>query len=209
MDAPCFIRVVVLPDGGRLLTYFDITDAKRREAELRETLDQQTATTDVLQVINGSPGDLAPVFDLIADKAMQTCDADFRRHRNLAGRQFRSCLAAQSARRCQGVSSRATPVSPGPRSGFARVARETGYLHFPDLRASELYRENDPLIRALVELGGARTGLTVPLVRDERGARDPGCFSPGGQTVFGQADRFPAEFRDAGDDRDGKCAPAA
>ena len=46
------------------------------------------------------------------------------------------------------------------------MARETGYLHFPDLRVSKLYRENDPMIRALVELGGARTGLTVPLVKD-------------------------------------------
>ena len=156
---------VVLPDGGRLLTYFDITDAKRREAELRETLDQQTATTEVLQVINNSPGDLAPVFDLIAEKAMQTCDAAF------AG------IGIWQNDTFEVVSQRNLPpgvrdfvarnaVSPGPRSGIARVARETGYLHFPDLRTSELYRENDPMIRALVELGGARTGLTVPLVRD-------------------------------------------
>src|SRR3954452_17999636 len=156
---------VVLPDGGRLLTYFDITDGKRREAELRETLDQQTATTEVLQVINNSPGDLAPVFDLIAEKAMQTCDAAFAgigiwqndnfevvSQRNLPP-QVRDFVAHNA-------------VSPGPRGGIARVARETGYLHFPDLRTSELYRAKDPLIRALVELGGAHTGLTVPLVRD-------------------------------------------
>jgi GAF domain-containing protein len=158
-------RGVVLPDGGRLLTYFDITDGKRREAELRETLDQQTATTEVLQIINNSPGDLAPVFDLIAEKAMQTCDAAF------AG------IGIWQNGTFEVVSQRNLPpgvrdfvarnaVSPGPRGGIARVADETGYLHFPDLRISKMYRKNDPMIRALVELGGARTGLTVPLVRD-------------------------------------------
>jgi signal transduction histidine kinase/GAF domain-containing protein/FixJ family two-component response regulator/HPt (histidine-containing phosphotransfer) domain-containing protein len=158
-------RGIVLPDGGRLLTYFDITDGKRREAELRETLDQQTATTEVLQVINNSPGDLAPVFDLIAEKAMQTCDAAF------AG------IGIWRNDSFEVVSQRNLPlgvrdfvernaVSPGPRGGIARVAHETGYLHFPDLRISKGYRENDPMIRALVDLGGARTGLTVPLVRD-------------------------------------------
>src|SRR3954447_14658641 len=156
---------VVLPDGGRLLTYFDITEAKQREGELRETLEQQTATTEVLQVINNSPGDLAPVFDLIAEKAMQTCDAAF------AG------IGIWQNDTFEVVSQRNLPpgvrdfvarnaVSPGPRGGIARVARETGYLHFPDLRVSKLYRKNDPMIRALVDLGGARTGLTVPLVRD-------------------------------------------
>ena len=156
---------VVLPDGGRLLTYFDITDGKRREAELRETLDQQTATTEVLQGINNSPGDLAPIFDLIAEKAMRTCDAAF------AG------IGIWQNDTFEVVSQRNLPpgvrdfvehnaVSPGPRGGIARVAREMGYLHFPDLRVSKLYRENDPMIRALVELGGARTGLTVPLVKD-------------------------------------------
>lgn len=157
---------VVLPDGGRLLTYFDITESKRREAELRETLEQQTATTEVLQTINGAPGDLAPVFDLIATRVAQVCDAAFSgigvwrddvfevvSQRNLPV-PVREFLESQ-------------PVSPGPRGGFARVAKETGFLHFADLRASRLYRENDPLIRALVELGGARSAITIPLVRED------------------------------------------
>ena len=157
---------VVLPDGGRLLTYFDITDAKRHEAELQENLGQQTATTEVLQTINSSPGDLAPVFDLIADRAARVCDAAFAGIGVWRGDVFE--VASQGnlpAPVREFLTSHA--VTPGPRSGFARVAREIGFVHFADLQTSRLYREGDPIIRALVDLGGARTGVTIPLVRDD------------------------------------------
>jgi PAS domain S-box-containing protein len=157
---------VVLPDGGRLLTYFDITEAKHHETELQEALEQQTATTEVLQTINSSAGDLAPVFDLIADRATQVCDAAY------AGIGiWRDDVFEITSQRNLPVPVReflgSHTVSPGPRSGFTRIANEDGFLHFADLQDSKLYCDGDPIIRTLVDLGGARTAVTIPLVRGD------------------------------------------
>ena len=135
-------------------------------AETREALRAQQATAEVMQVINASSGDLAPVFQAMLDKAMALCGAEIGGLGTWWGDRF-SFVAAL------GVSKPFTDfianneVSPGPRSAFLQVARDKGYVQFEDLAASPLYAAGDPLSRAVVDLDGGRTTLTVPLVRDD------------------------------------------
>ena len=134
--------------------------------ETREALEQQTATAEVLGVINASPGDLAPVFDAILEKAMTLCGAAFGLANSFDGERFH--LAGEN-----GVPSAFAewrkhnrPVF-GPGTGPARILAGENVVHTIDLMELEAYRNGDPNLRVLVELGGARTHLIVALRKDD------------------------------------------
>jgi GAF domain-containing protein len=149
-----------------------IADLQRANAEMQQRLDEaqarEAATAEVLGVINSSPGDLAPVFDAMLDKAMRLCDAAFGglgiwrddRFQWIADRGLPAPFAEY-------IANANNEVSVGPRGGFARVARGDGHVQFNDIWASIFYKSGDPYTRAIVDLGGARTTLSVPLVRDD------------------------------------------
>jgi 3-mercaptopyruvate sulfurtransferase SseA/GAF domain-containing protein len=135
-------------------------------SELREALDRQTATAEVLQIINRSPGNLAPVFEAILDRGLRLCEADFGVFWAFDGRQFRAAS-------CRGMASElAELLSRGPYearlgSPHARALADEPLVHIPDISGEGLYQSGiDPLHRALVDLGGARTVLAIPLRRD-------------------------------------------
>ncbi|MFZ3237103.1 MAG: GAF domain-containing protein [Stellaceae bacterium] len=134
-------------------------------AELAEARDQQTATAEVLEVINASPGDLAPVFDAIIRKAHALCEASF------------GALMIYDKERFHPVASQRVPtafkkfigqgIRPNPGDPFGCMVAGAALSHIPDLSEVAAQNPNDPLPRAAVDLGGIRTLLVVPLRKDD------------------------------------------
>jgi GAF domain-containing protein len=147
-------QAVIAMENARLLT------------ETREALEQQTATAEVLQVINASPGDLAPVFDAMLEKAMRLCGSAFGSLYTYDGARFLS--AAQRGVPPAYAEFRARhPPTLAKGGGVAALVETRKPVHILDTAAHELYRAGQPGVRAMVGLGGVRTSLIVPLLKDD------------------------------------------
>jgi GAF domain-containing protein len=145
-------QAVIAMENARLIT------------ETREALEQQTATAEVLGVINASPGDLAPVFDTMLEKATRLCDADFGILWNFEG-ELAKAGALHRVPEAYANMVRA-PFRPSPESGPARMMRGESTFVVPDLRAYPPYEAGDALVRAIVDLAGARSVVITPLRKD-------------------------------------------
>ena len=124
--------------------------------ELRESLEQQTATADVLRVISSSPGELEPVFQAILQNATTLCEARFG---NLALCEGDAVRIRALHNAPSGFAEFATrgPFHPGPKVPLGRAIRTNQIVHVADIREDESYLERDPLAVAGAELGGYRT----------------------------------------------------
>src|SRR5262249_33201116 len=140
--------------------------AEARE-DLAEALEQQTATSEVLQVISSSPGELEPVFETILANATRLCEAKFGNLYLCEGEAFRAValhgvpLAYAEERRREPV------IHPGPKTAFGRVARTRQVVHIADITAEQAYSEGYRPFIAVAELGGCRTLLAVPMLKDD------------------------------------------
>src|SRR5271170_2323774 len=138
-----------------------------RTAERDEAIDQQTATAEVLQVINSSPGDLAPVFDAMLDKALRLCEAAIGMLWSFDGEYFRAVAT-------RGLSPSYAeflhePQRAGPDTGIGRIQAGESVAHVADYATGETYGPDaSSLARAFVELAGARTGLIVALRKEKK-----------------------------------------
>ncbi|HKN10714.1 MAG TPA: GAF domain-containing protein, partial [Pseudomonadota bacterium] len=153
-------QAVIAIENVRL---FDEVQARTRE--LSEALEQQTATSEVLQVISSSPGELGPVFDTMLEKATRICQAKFGTLYLREGDAFRAAALHNAPPAFADMRKRG-PVRPGPRAALSRMLRTKQVVHIPDMAAEQTYIERDPLIVTAVELGGFRTFLCVPMLKD-------------------------------------------
>ena len=133
--------------------------------ELRESLEQQTATADVLRVISTSPGQLEPVFQAMLANAVRLCDAKFGTLNLYDGEAFRAG-ALHNVPPVYADIRRGMVIRPDPRSSLGRVARTRQVVHIDDLRTTEPYLDGNPAVQSLADLGGARTLVTVPMLKD-------------------------------------------
>ena len=139
----------------------EIAQLKR---ELHEALEQQTATSDVLQVISSSPGDLEPVFQAMLEKAVRICGARFGNLFLCEDGAFR-VVAMHNAPPAYAEARMLAPIHPGPATALGRLARTKQAAQIDDLMAEPGYVARDPLMVTGVEVGGIRTLVAVPMLK--------------------------------------------
>jgi two-component system, NtrC family, sensor kinase len=144
-------------------------DLKKENAALRlelaDALERQTATSEVLQVISSTPGELEPVFRKMLENATRVCGAKFGTMGLVEGNSIRVvALYNVPLSYTDALGTRTFP--PHPKGGLGQVIRTKRVAHIADLRTNPGYLEGDPSIVAISNLGGARTIVTVPMLKE-------------------------------------------
>ncbi len=136
--------------------------------ELRESLEQQTATANVLTVISGSPGDLGPVFDAMLESATRLCEANFGTLLLRDGEILR-IVARHVPPESSAFFELGSQLVVADNKGhpIVRVLETKDVLHIADLRADPSYTAGNPRVLAFVETVGTRTALCVPMMKDD------------------------------------------
>ena len=152
----------------------DAVDASRyfprlpspRTRELSELLEQQTATSEVLQVISSSPGDLKPVFDAVLANAARLCEAKFGALGLREGDAYRIVAIHDAPTQAFAEFLQREPLRPSPNVTLGRAIATKRVAQTADITIEQPYLQGDPLAVAAVELGGYRTVLAVPMLKE-------------------------------------------
>ena len=154
-------QAVIAIENARLLN-----ELRQRTTDLTEALEQQTGTSEVLQVISRSPGDLQPVFASMLENATRICDAKFGSIARWEG-QALHFVATHNLPPAFAEYRLGSPYRPALENPLSRMFTAKAVLHIADLAAERAYIERrDPGMVAAVELGGAHTAIAVPMVKE-------------------------------------------
>ena len=133
--------------------------------ERDEALEQLSAASEILTVISSSPGDLKPVFDTILEKATRICEAKFGTLYLRDGDAFRVVAMHNTPPAYAEARQREPLVRPPPDSILGRVSASKQVVHITDVREVQSYIERNPFMVAGVELGGYRSAIGVPMLK--------------------------------------------
>jgi GAF domain-containing protein/CheY-like chemotaxis protein len=136
-------------------------ELEARNRDLTETLEQQTATGEILRVISSSPTDVQPVFDTIAQSAARLCESEFCFVFRFDGELLH--LAAHHGLTPEGYDAlrRAWPASPSPGRAAGRSVLTHGVAHIPDVHADPGY-----VLGTVAQIAAYRSTVAVPMLRD-------------------------------------------
>ena len=135
--------------------------------ELRQSLEQQTATSEVLSVISTSPGELEPVFQAMLENAVHICGANFGNIYRWSGDALH-LLATHNTPPAFAEARRNSPFCPGPDTPTGRMVATKGVIQVADLAAEPRFTEQDDRdVRFGVGVGGIRTLLSVPMLKED------------------------------------------
>jgi GAF domain-containing protein len=140
-------------------------ELEARTHELSEAREQQAATAEVLQVISSSPGELEPVFEAMLANATRLCEAKFGNLYLHEGGALR-VVASHNVPRAFAEARRRGPIRPAPGGDFGKLIRTKQTVQTADLAATRLYAERNPAVVDAVELGGVRTVVVVPMLKN-------------------------------------------
>src|SRR5262249_13761654 len=143
---------------------FDEVQARTRD--LSESLQQQTATADVLKVISSSPGNLDPVFDAILENATQICQARFGTLNLCEGDALRRVALHNPPP--EYAMRRGELFHPHPAGPLGHVIKTKQFVHIEDIRTCQPYLEGNRAVVGLADLAGARTVLIVPMLKEDQ-----------------------------------------
>jgi two-component system NtrC family sensor kinase len=149
----------------------ELAEAQRQVDEARrqatEALEQQAATSEVLGVISSSPGELQPVFEALLANATRLCEAKFGGLYTYNGTDFRAEAFHNAPTAYVEARMRDPLLRPPPDGPLGRVAMTKEIVHIADIKTTQSYIDGHPFIVYSVELGGYRTALGVPMLKDD------------------------------------------